>query len=134
MIEIIEGVPGSGKSFYAVTERFLTWVRANRRIYVYVDGIYLDRLAHFEGRAMEELQQQITVWQTPEDVCRELPKVEVGAAVLIDEAQTVFRAMQRVDPVLLRWLETHRHFGVDVVLMCQSPFVLESLGHRVLRA
>jgi hypothetical protein len=43
--------------------------------------IYLDRLAHFDGRALEDLQQQITVWQTPEDVCRELPKVEVGAGV-----------------------------------------------------
>jgi len=134
MIEIIEGVPGSGKSFYAVTERFLTWVRANRRIYVYVDGIYLDRLAHFEGRAVEDLQQQITVWQTADDVCRELPKVEVGAAVLIDEAQTVFRAMQRVDPVLLRWLETHRHYGVDVVLMCQSYLQMSAGVTRLVEA
>jgi hypothetical protein len=64
-------------------------------------GIYLDRLAHFDGRALEGLQQQITIWQTPEDVCRELPKVEMGAAVLIDEAQTVFRAMQRVFELLM---------------------------------
>lgn len=49
MIELLEGVPGSGKSYYAVSERLLKWVRAGRRVYVYVEGFYLDRLALFEG-------------------------------------------------------------------------------------
>ncbi len=49
MIEMLEGVPGSGKSYYAVSERLLKWVRAGRRVYVFVDGFYLDRLALFEG-------------------------------------------------------------------------------------
>jgi zona occludens toxin (predicted ATPase) len=126
MIELIEGVPGSGKSYYVVKERFLKWVRAQRRIYVYVEGIYLDRLALFEGRDLAELQAQITVWTTPEEVRRELPNVELRSAVLIDEAQDLFRSMQRVDPVLLRWFEKHRHFGVDVVLMCQSYLQMSS--------
>ena len=39
MIEMLEGVPGSGKSYYAVSERLLKWVRAGRRVYVYVDGL-----------------------------------------------------------------------------------------------
>jgi zona occludens toxin (predicted ATPase) len=46
--------------------------------------------------------------------------VEPNSAVFIDEAQTVFRAMQRVDSTLLRWLETHRHYGVDVLMTCQD--------------
>ena len=49
VIEMLEGVPGSGKSYYAVSERLLKWVRAGRRVYVFVDGFYLDRLALFEG-------------------------------------------------------------------------------------
>ena len=52
MIELLEGVPGSGKSYYAVSERLLKWVRAGRRVYVFVDGFYLDRLALFEGVEM----------------------------------------------------------------------------------
>jgi zona occludens toxin len=40
--------------------------------------------------------------------------------VIIDEAQTVFRSMQKVEPGLLRWLETHRHYGVDILLMSQD--------------
>jgi hypothetical protein len=49
-----------------------------------------------------------------------LLQVEPGSAVLIDEVQTVFRSKDKTDPVLLRWLETHRHRGIDLVLMCQQ--------------
>ena len=120
MIEMLEGVPGSGKSYYAVSERFLSWVRANRKIYVYVDGIFLDRLGAFEGRTVEDLSKQIIVWQTPDDVRTGLLQVESGSAVIIDEAQTIFRSREKVDAELLRMLETHRHKGIDIVMLCQQ--------------
>ncbi len=120
MIEMLEGVPGSGKSYYAVSERLLKWVRAGRRVYVFVDGFYLDRLALFEGVELVVLEQQITLWQSGEDVKAGLLEVEPGSAVLIDEVQTVFRSKDKTDPQLLRWLETHRHRGIDLVLMCQQ--------------
>ena len=120
MIELLEGVPGSGKSYYAVSERLLKWVRAGRRVYVFVDGFYLDRLALFEGIELAVLQQQITLWQSGEEVKEGLLHVEPGSAVLIDEVQTVFRSRDKTDPALLRWLETHRHRGIDLVLMCQQ--------------
>ena len=120
MIELLEGVPGSGKSYYAVSERLLKWVRAGRRVYVFVDGFYLDRLALFEGVELAVLEQQITLWQSGEDVKAGLLAVEPGSAVLIDEVQTVFRSKDKTDPQLLRWLETHRHRGIDLVLMCQQ--------------
>ena len=117
---MLEGVPGSGKSYYAVSERFLSWVRANRKVYIYVDGIFLDRLGAFEGRTVEELQKQIIVWNTPDEVRAGLLQVESGAAVIIDEAQTIFRSKEKVEPELLRMLETHRHKGIDIVMMCQQ--------------
>ncbi len=120
VIELLEGVPGSGKSYYAVSERLLKWVRAGRRVYVFVDGFYLDRLALFEGVELTVLQQQITLWESGEEVKAGLLDVEPGSAVLIDEVQTVFRSKDKTDPQLLRWLETHRHRGIDLVLMCQQ--------------
>ena len=120
MIEMLEGVPGSGKSYYAVSERLLKWVRAGRRVYVFVEGFYLDRLALFEGVEMAVLEQQITLWLSGEDVKAGLLHVEPGSAVLIDEVQTVFRSKDKTDPALLRWLDTHRHRGIDLVLMCQQ--------------
>src|SRR5439155_23613282 len=98
MIEMLEGVPGSGKSYYAVSERLLKWVRAGRRVYVFVDGFYLDRLALFEGIDVSELEKQITLWNSGEDVKAGLLDVEPGSAVLIDEVQTVFRSRDKTDP------------------------------------
>ena len=120
MIEMLEGVPGSGKSYYAVSERLLKWVRANRRVYVFVDGFYLDRLAMFEGRDLADLQKQITIWESVDEVRQGLLTVEPGSAVLLDEVQTIFRSKEKQDPEVLRWLETHRHRGIDLVIMCQQ--------------
>ena len=120
MIELYEGVPGSGKSYHAVCEKFLPWVRQGRRLYIYVDGIYLDRVALFTGIELETLEQQITVWKDSTEVLQAFQHVQPGSAVIIDEAQTVFRSMQKVEAGLLRWLETHRHYGVDILLMSQD--------------
>lgn len=62
----------------------------------------------------------MTCWVTKDDVLEGLLTVEPGAAVLIDEAQTIFRSKEKLSPELLRWLETHRHRGNDVVLMVQA--------------
>jgi zona occludens toxin len=120
MIELYEGVPGSGKSYHAICEKFLPWVKQGRRLYIAVDGIYLDRLSLFTGIELETLEQQITIWKDSVEVLQAFPHVEPGSAVIIDEAQTVFRSMQKVEPGLLRWLETHRHYGVDILLMSQD--------------
>jgi zona occludens toxin len=120
MIEMLEGVPGSGKSYYAVSERLLKWVRAGRRVYVYVDGFHLDRLALFEGQELVDLEKQITLWHSAEEIKAGLLGVDAGSAVLIDEVQTIFRSKDKTDPELLRWLETHRHRGIDIVMMCQQ--------------
>jgi hypothetical protein len=87
---------------------------------VFVEGFYLDRLALFEGMEMTQLQKQITLWHSGDEVKAGLLHVEPGSAVLIDEVQTIFRSKDKTDPALLRWLETHRHRGIDLVLMCQQ--------------
>jgi zona occludens toxin len=120
MIELYEGVPGSGKSYHAICEKFLPWVKQGRRLYIAVDGIYLDRLSLFTGIELSVLEQQITLWKDSIEVLQAFQHVEPGSAVIIDEAQTVFRSMQKVEPGLLRWLETHRHYGVDILLMSQD--------------
>jgi len=120
MIELYEGVPGSGKSYHAICEKFLPWVKQGRRLYIAVDGIYLDRLSLFTGIELKTLEQEITIWKDSVEILQAFPHVEPGSAVIIDEAQSVFRSMQKVEPGLLRWLETHRHYGVDILLMSQD--------------
>ncbi|BFU94360.1 MAG: protein of unknown function [Nitrospira sp.] len=120
MIELYEGVPGSGKSYNCVKDKFLPWLRHGRRLYVYIDGIYLDRLAAFEGMDEADLHKQITCWAEPADVLAGLLTLAPGSAVIIDECQTLFRSQTRVDAEVLRLLEVHRHYGLDLVLMCQD--------------
>ena len=86
MIELYEGVPGSGKSYHAICEKFLPWVKQGRRLYIAVDGIYLDRLSLFTGIDLETLEQQITIWKDSVEVLQAFPHVEPGSAVIIDEA------------------------------------------------
>lgn len=120
MIQLLEGVPGSGKSYHAVKEYLLPWVRSGRRLYVAVDGFFLDRLALFTGIPLTDLEKQVTLWNGSDSIPSLLLSVTPGAAVVIDEAQTIFRAKEKVPPEVLRWLETHRHIGVDVLLMAQD--------------
>ena len=121
MITLLEGTPGAGKSYHAVSDYLLPWVKSGRRLYVYVRGFYLDRLAALLGMDLADLEKQVTLLWPDESRVMDLPQtVEAGAAVFLDEAQTLFRARQRVDPAMLRWLETHRHFGLDILMTCQD--------------
>lgn len=120
MITLLEGTPGSGKSYYAVADYLLPWLRAGRRLYVAVDGFYLDRLALFEGRPLSDLQKQVTLWTDRMAIPSLLLTIEPGSAICLDEAQTIFRAREKVPSDVLRWLETHRHYGVDLLLMAQD--------------
>jgi hypothetical protein len=64
MIELYEGVPGSGKSYHAICEKFLPWVKQGRRLYIAVDGIYLDRLA-FTGIELPSSNNRSRSGKTP---------------------------------------------------------------------
>jgi zona occludens toxin (predicted ATPase) len=99
MIELYEGVPGSGKSYHAICEKFLPWVKQGRRLYIAVDGIYLDRLSLFTGIELSVLEQQITIWKDSVEVLQAFPHVEPGSAVIIDEAQTIFGPCRRSNRV-----------------------------------
>jgi len=116
----MKGCQARGSPIHAICEKFLPWVKQGRRLYIAVDGIYLDRLSLFTGIDVSVLEQQITIWKDSVEVLQAFQHVEPGSAVIIDEAQTVFRSMQKVEPGLLRWLETHRHYGVDILLMSQD--------------
>lgn len=120
MIMLLEGVPGAGKSFWGVGNKLIPWLKAGRRLYVYIDGAHRDKWALFLGVTEEELSRRVTVWKTAEEVLTGIVNVEPNSAVFIDEAQSIFRAKAKLDLSILRWLETHRHIGVDICLTCQG--------------
>jgi zona occludens toxin len=118
VITLITGLPGHGKTLYT-----LSWIKAkaekeNRPVfYARIKGLKLP-------------------WQVIDPF--EWMKCPANAIVVIDEVQksnnpddpkspTLFGVRKRGDPVP-PWaaaLETHRHMGIDLVLITQDPMLLD---------
>ncbi len=134
MLTLFEGVPGAGKSFFLVKDRLLKAVKSGRRVYVRLEGFYLDRLSELGGYDPGQLAAQVTLLQGEDQIYHLQDIVEPGSLVVVDEAQNFFRGMTKLDPKLLRWLEAHRHYGVDVIILCQSWGQLTSAVTRLVEA
>jgi zona occludens toxin len=113
MITLITGLPGNGKTLYA-----LTWLREKAT----KEGrdVYYSGIADLKLPWIEHDPQK---WF-------ELPK---GSIIVIDEVQRVMRPRQHgtTVPEFVAKLETHRHLGVDLVLITQHPMLLDSNVRRL---
>lgn len=115
MITLITGVPGGGKTLYAVheflrianleNEKALSEGRPARPIYV--DGIPELLIPH-------ETAPDILDWPTwaPD-----------GSLIVVDEVQRIWRpeASTKALPISISALETHRHRGLDFIIITQHP-------------
>ena len=119
MIELLEGVPGTGKTCYAIGERVIPWVRAGKRTYICMDNFSLPLWSVFLGIPLETLEKQVTVLSR-EEALRMHEIVQPNSKVFLDEVQNYFRSRTKVNPALLSWLETHRHYGIDLLYTCQN--------------
>lgn len=115
MITLITGVPGAGKTLYCVDEILTPAADSGRA--VYVDGIPDLLLQHHV--APDPLQ-----WPdwAPE-----------GALIVIDECQRIWRpeAAGRTPHQSIAELETHRHRGLDFVILTQHPNLIHSNVRRL---
>lgn len=111
-INLITGLPGHGKTLYA-----LQWIKS-----------WSER----EGRAVfhNGIPDLKLPWQViaPEE-WREL---EPGAIVVLDECQTCLPTRTRgAPPEWIEELAKHRHRGVDFVLITQNPMLFDSFARRL---
>ena len=109
MITLITGVPGVGKT--ALTVRELLALRGERPVFSNINGLKLD---HFPID-----HEWVSRWHenAPED-----------ALIVIDEAQHSFRPRPQGSkvPENVAAFETHRHLGVDFILVTQRPTLIDS--------
>lgn len=113
MITLITGAPGAGKT--AALVDLLRGLAQQRAIYV--DGIPDLLVTHID-------MKDARAW--PEEV-------PDGAAVVIDEAQRVWRpagAGSKV-PKDIELLETHRHRGLDFFIVTQHPNLIHANVRRL---
>lgn len=114
MITTITGQPGAGKTLYALSFVKDRSEKENRA--VYYSGISDLKLPWIELPKGED-------WHT----------VPPGSIVVIDECQRVFRPRGQgsLVPEHVSKLETHRHAGLDLVLITQHPMLLDNNVRRL---
>ncbi len=125
MLTLITGTPGAGKTLYAVSEL----ARKVPGSTIEAEGSAVPRrlLSNVKDLLVEhehitaELLQTWHEWGKPGDV------------ILFDEVQEVWRprALGKEVPPAIAALETHRHRGVDIVLVTQHPMLLDSNIRRL---
>lgn len=108
MITLITGTPGAGKTLYTVAEELPKYKERP----LFIDGIPDLAINHLECIG-------------PVDKWHEW--IPDGAVLVIDEVQRIWRprgAASAVPPGVAA-LETHRHKGVDLVIITQHPNLLD---------
>lgn len=109
MITLITGVPGTGKTAYAVKE--LLKLKGERPVFSNINGLKID---HFPID-----HEWVQTWheQAPQE-----------ALIVIDEAQHSFRPRPQGSkvPDNVAAFETHRHLGVDFILITQRPTLIDA--------
>lgn len=147
MLELITGVPGAGKTTYAVA-RVLPRYMSQK-----VEGLQGARIVHQGGikdllldhepvhvPALLDWDGYDDKWskmdrqpgQPPLDVPHQADNWHLwmmpGDVLLVDEAQRLFKpsAPGRKVPAFISRLETHRHYGVDIILITQHPNLLHT--------
>lgn len=141
MIYLITGVPGSGKTLYAVSTLVQQLVGQKiikrgkiieRRLCV--DGIPDLIVPHEKMDPGKEDDSGALlpgegngIWNWP-DWC------QPGDVIVVDEVQRWWRprAMGSKPPKDVKALETHRHMGVDFVIITQNPMLLDQNVRRLI--
>lgn len=114
MIEQVTGLPGAGKTLITLVRTKQLAEKENRQ--VYYNGIPDLKLPWIELEKGED-------WY----------RVPSGSIVVIDEAQRVFRPRANGSqvPEHVAKLETHRHLGIDLILITQHPMLLDTNVRRL---
>jgi zona occludens toxin len=128
MIELRTGLPGNGKTLSMVQELAamqVKWDKGDESARpVFVHNVKDLILPHSPLPVIEEKNpktggiKRLPDWDNVPD----------GSLVIIDECQDLFppRSSQSEAPPHVAWLNTHRHRGVDLVLITQHPKLIDS--------
>lgn len=124
MITMITGIPGMGKTSLLVT-MLLEYEKAAERP-LFVMGIPDLKIEHVVAPPVTEWTEYRA---SPEDPSLELAYFTFppNSILIIDEAQRVYRprASSTKVPPYVAALETHRHTGLDIILLTQKPKLVD---------
>lgn len=151
MITVITGTPGAGKTLYAISKLLRPLLGSHvpvtddngvttlhpRTIYTNINGLLIDHeLVDLGGHWHQVKEGTQTVWRQDEDAnvqglhnWHEWAKP--GAVIVVDEFQRLWppRPNGAGVPPDISGLDTHRHKGVDFILITQNPMNVDRHVH-----
>jgi len=130
-IHLYYGKIGDGKTYHVLVNEVLPALRSGRKVYTNLDGLNRRLLAMHLGKGEDELN--LVILEGLEAIRNIHKTVADGSLVVIDEAQYYWdaRGFKDTEKGFLNWLEYHRHHGLDIVFVTQSPKRLESAISRL---
>ncbi len=131
MIVFHEGLPGSGKSYEACVMHIIPALKAGRDVLTNINGINHKKFAELTGIPLPIVQKQLISIAHPECDDEEqrlelvkadlLEKTKKDSLVVIDEIQDIHPTKrQPLSPEWSKYIASHRHEGLDIVLMGQD--------------
>lgn len=114
MINLVTGLPGSGKTLFSLGKVNDLAIKENRQVYYH---------------GIPDLTLPWQLMDSPEDWVN-LPS---NSIIVIDECQSTFRprAASVKPPLYISEFETHRHKGLDFFLLTQHPMLIDSNIRRL---
>lgn len=119
MLIFHEGLPGSGKSYEAMTHHVLPALQKGRKVHAFIDGLNHERVAECAQLPIERVRELLL--PLTEDDLKRLPEVITpNSLVVLDEAQNYWPASrEKLSPAMMKFITEHRHLGLDILLMGQ---------------
>ncbi len=141
MIVFHEGLPGSGKSYEACVMHILPALMAGRDVITNINGINHAKFSELTG-IPENVLKKMLVCISHTDCDDEEKRLKLikhdfltltkkDSMVVIDEIQDMFPTQrQPVTPEWSKWIASHRHEGLDIVLMGQDKRDVHPIWRR----
>lgn len=135
-LRIVDGVPGSGKTYFAVNHLVENYIKKNKNVLVItnIEDLLIDHVS-LDDLLKEKSLKEIFSDTYFKELNEKHPDKQL--IVLIDECQRYFHK-KFYDVDVFYFFQYHRHLGIDIYLVTQNekllPLQLTSLAEVLIHA
>jgi len=118
MYTLLDGNPGSGKTYFAVSKVFDLSIEKRKHVYHNIDSLSI-------GTSFVDLENNegLTIEMLFSNSYHLKEKRFYGALFILDEASAIFHdKYQNLE--VFKFFQQHRHYGIDIILLCPDSKLL----------